>query len=221
MVHSDDEGLVLPPRVAPVVAAIVPIYKTDEERAKVAAFIEKIVTALVGAEEVARAAGRTAGGELASFFFDRSTHQKIVVDWRDNRPGDKHFHWEQRGVPFRIEVGPRDVDANAFVLKHRIVREKETVALGDANSAWLRAKLDAVQSALLAACAHDAGRKHAACVELRRAEAHPGNSGRLRAMLVRARSRGRSTHQGRDQGDRARHSLRPAERQRHLRALRA
>ncbi len=150
MVHSDDDGLVIPPRVAPVVAAIVPIYKTDDERAKVAGFIEKIVAALVGEDEAARVAGRTAGGEIASFFFDRGTHQKIVVDWRDNRPGDKHFHWEQHGVPFRIEAGPRDADANAFVLKHRIVREKETVALGDANGAWLRQKLDATHAALLA-----------------------------------------------------------------------
>ena len=117
---------------------------------KVAECIGRLVAALVGGEEAARTAGRGAGGELAHFFFDRITHQRIVVDWRDNRPGDKHFHWEQRGVPFRIEVGPRDADAGSFVLKHRVAREKETVEIGAANAAWLRGKLDAAQAALFA-----------------------------------------------------------------------
>ena len=48
---------------------------------------------------------------IKSYFFDKATGQKIIVDWRDARPGDKQYHWEQRGVPFRIEVGPRDVAA--------------------------------------------------------------------------------------------------------------
>ena len=147
MAHSDDEGLVLPPRVAPVVAAIVPIYKTDEEKAKVEAFIRKILTGLVGADQLDSA--RQTGDGVASYFFDRTTHQRIIVDWRDARPGDKQYHWEQRGVPFRLEVGPRDVDGNVFVLKRRLDRGKETVQAQDATSAWLAAKLDEVQKAML------------------------------------------------------------------------
>src|SRR5687768_16358358 len=78
MAHSDDEGLITPPHVAPNVVAIVPIFKTPEEKATVGAFIEKLVTQLLGIDEVAAAAKRT-GSEIASFFFDKTTGQKIVV----------------------------------------------------------------------------------------------------------------------------------------------
>ncbi|MBK8207752.1 MAG: proline--tRNA ligase [Planctomycetes bacterium] len=144
MAHSDDEGLTLPPKVAPVVLAIVPIYKTDEDRAKVAAFIDKTVAALVGEDEVA-AAARRKQGDLASYFFDKVTGQRIIVDWRDNRPGDKQFHWEQRGVPFRMEVGPRDVDSGSVVMKRRFDRAKETVEAGKLTPKHLRTELDDVQ----------------------------------------------------------------------------
>jgi prolyl-tRNA synthetase len=145
MSHSDDAGLVLPPRVAPHVAAVVPIFKSDEERAKVAQFIERILKALVGDEA---ASVRSTAGGLRSYFFDKLTHQRIVADWRENRPGEKHFHWEQRGVPFRIEVGPRDVDSESFVLKARVGAEKETVPLSAASAAWLRERLEAMQARL-------------------------------------------------------------------------
>jgi prolyl-tRNA synthetase len=148
MAHSDDDGLVLPPRVAPVVAAIVPIFKTDEERAKVRAFIDRVLTALVGAEEVAAAKTRSFANDLENYFFDRVTHQRIVVDWGDQRPGEKHFRWEQQGAPFRIEVGPRDVDGGTFVVKHRLDREKESVSLDAVSPAWLRARMNAAQTKL-------------------------------------------------------------------------
>jgi prolyl-tRNA synthetase len=146
MAHSDDEGLIVPPRVAPVVAAIVPIFKGDEEKAKVEAFIGKLLGNLLGSAEAA--VGRRSGDGLATYFFDRTTHQRIIVDWRDARPGDKQYHWEQRGLPFRIEVGPRDVDAEAFVLKRRLDRGKETVALGTATRDWLSGKLQEVHQAM-------------------------------------------------------------------------
>ena len=148
MAHSDDDGLVIPPRVAPHVAAIVPIYKTDDEKGKVAAFIDQLLAQLVGEAEVAAGKKRQTDPALSRYFFDRFTGQAIVVDWRDNRPGDKQFHWEQRGVPFRMEVGPRDVEANSFVLKKRLDRSKEPVLLGAANAEWLRTKLDQVQQAM-------------------------------------------------------------------------
>jgi prolyl-tRNA synthetase len=148
MAHSDDEGLVLPPRVAPILVAVVPIFKTDEEKAKVRSFVDKVVRALVGDDEAAAAATRSSGKDLASFFFDPVTGQRVVVDWGDERPGEKHFRWEQRGVPFRVEVGPRDVDAGALVVKHRLDREKETAALADISPAWLRAKMEAAQAKL-------------------------------------------------------------------------
>ncbi|GJM45023.1 MAG: proline--tRNA ligase [Gemmatimonadota bacterium] len=149
MAHSDDDGLVLPPRVAPTVAVIVPICRKDEEKAKVRDFIERALTAILGPEEVAAARHRVVAHGLESYFFDHVTHQKILVDWRDTRPGDKHFHWEQRGVPFRLEVGPRDVDAESLVVKRRLDREKETVALDDLSRDWLQGRLDDFQSRLL------------------------------------------------------------------------
>src|SRR6187455_1588249 len=115
MAHSDDEGLVLPPRVAPDVAAIVPIYKSPEDEAKVRGFVEKLVAKLAG-----EGAHKISRHGMQSYLFNAATEQRIVVDFRDSRPGDKHYHWEQRGVPFRFEVGPRDVDAGTLVLKSRL-----------------------------------------------------------------------------------------------------
>jgi prolyl-tRNA synthetase len=148
MAHSDDEGLVLPPKVAPTLIAIVPIFKSPEEQAKVAAFIDQLLVQLVGEAEVAAARARQTDPALPRYFFDKYTGQAILVDWRDNRPGDKQFHWEQRGVPFRIEVGPRDVDAGAMVVKKRLDRSKETVPLATATSDWLRSGLEAIQKAM-------------------------------------------------------------------------
>jgi prolyl-tRNA synthetase len=145
MVHSDDEGLVLPPRVAPDVAAIVPIFKTPEEEAKVRAFVDRLVGALTGGGDTQRILRH--GTE--SYLFNAATEQRIVADFRDSRPGDKHFHWEQRGVPFRFEVGPRDVDAGTFVLKGRIDGSKQVVRLDEVRGPeWLRSRLDAAHRAL-------------------------------------------------------------------------
>src|SRR6202022_3273781 len=87
MAHGDDSGLVMPPRVAPIQVAIVPIYRDAESRAKVEAFIGGFAPEL-------KAAG--------------IRHR---VDWREERPGDKYAHWELKGVPLRLNVGSRDADA--------------------------------------------------------------------------------------------------------------
>ncbi len=149
MAHSDDEGLILPPRVAPILLSIVPIFKTPEEEAKVRAFIDKLLVGLVGEAETVGGSRRMSKDGVAGYIFDRQTHQRVVVDWRDARPGDKQYHWEQRGVPLRIEVGPRDVDGNCFVLKQRLDRSKAVVQIGEATAAWLSAKLSDAQAAML------------------------------------------------------------------------
>jgi prolyl-tRNA synthetase len=148
MAHSDDNGLVLPPRVAPTLAAIIPIFKTEDEHKTVGAACLQIANALCGAAEVEAAQRRLGSREVLTVAFDRQTAQNVLIDGRDNRPGDKHFHWEQRGVPFRIEIGPRDVAAGACVVKNRLTGEKETVKLADLSAAWLRGRLDAMQKAL-------------------------------------------------------------------------
>jgi prolyl-tRNA synthetase len=148
MAHSDDEGLILPPAAAPTVVAVVPIFKSDDERKIVAEFADKVLTALVGGQEVSAARSRLSSGEIRSYFFNKTTGQKIVVDWRDARPGDKQYHWEQRGIPLRIEIGPRDVAAATMVLKRRLDREKNTIGLADLSPEWLQDKLDQIQSAM-------------------------------------------------------------------------
>jgi len=164
MAHSDDEGLILPPRVAPTVAVIIPIFKTDEEHKKVGDACLKLASQLCGEAEVQAAQKRQGGRDMLSVFFDKFTGQTVIIDGRDMRPGDKQYYWEQRGVPFRIEIGPRDVDGGAFVLKRRLDRGKEVVQFGTASQQWLRGKLDEAQAALYARALehrqqniHDAG----------------------------------------------------------------
>jgi prolyl-tRNA synthetase len=100
MTHSDDKGLVLPPRVAPVPAVLVPIYRTDEERVPVMEAARKIVADL-----------------------------GIKLDDREGQtPGAKFFHWERRGVPVVMELGPRDLADGNVVFKRRDTGGKEIVA---------------------------------------------------------------------------------------------
>ncbi|PKN85254.1 MAG: proline--tRNA ligase, partial [Chloroflexi bacterium HGW-Chloroflexi-7] len=94
MTHGDDQGLVLPPKLAPIQIVIVPIYKNDEERGKVMPFIENLK------------------GELSSFRFK-------VDDRTEVTPGFKYNDWEMRGVPVRLEVGPRDVEKNSVMSARR------------------------------------------------------------------------------------------------------
>ena len=91
MTHSDDDGLVLPPKLAPAHVIILPIYKTPEERAKVVPFCEGLKKDL---------AAQQYAGEAV----------RVRIDDRDIRGGDKKWQWVKRGVPIRIEVGPRDID---------------------------------------------------------------------------------------------------------------
>src|SRR5690606_15316082 len=88
MTHGDDSGLVMPPRLAPVQVVIVPIYRKDEERARV---LEK-------------AAWLESGLKQAGL--------RVHVDARDTlKPGPKFYEWERKGVPFRLELGPKDIEA--------------------------------------------------------------------------------------------------------------
>jgi prolyl-tRNA synthetase len=110
MTHSDDEGLVLPPRVAPIHAVIVPIYRNDEEKATV---LEAAVRVKAKLTEVDIAPERARYRDFV----------EVVIDDRDMRPGAKYYHWERRGVPVRIELGPRDVAKGQVVAKMRVDSE--------------------------------------------------------------------------------------------------
>jgi len=129
MTHSDDAGLVLPPRVAPVQVVVVPIppKKNDEEgKVELNNALDKLVADLKGAG------------------------LKVKVDDRDYvRNGAKYFEWERKGVPLRIELGPRDVKGGVCVFKYRVGSEgKETVSL-DEVSAKATEGLDNLQEYLL------------------------------------------------------------------------
>ena len=131
MTHGDDTGMVMPPRLAPVQAVLVPIYRKDEERALV---LEK-------AEALARALDQ-AGVR---------TH----VDGRDTlKPGPKFYEWERKGVPLRIEIGPKDVAAGQVTVVMRAEVEglarKEALPEADAVAA-IGERLMRCQQAMLAA----------------------------------------------------------------------
>lgn len=92
MTHSDDKGLVLPPKIAPVQIVIIPIVGDGNE------------TVIQAAKLVAK--------QLTNF--------SVKTDLRDNlRPGEKYYDWEKKGVPLRIEIGPKDIEKNAVVLVRR------------------------------------------------------------------------------------------------------
>lgn len=126
MTHSDDHGFVAPPRLAPIQVAIVPIWKSDEERARISEVAAQL------AAELARAGLR------------------VEADLRDGmKPGAKYFEWEARGVPLRLEVGPRDVAAGQVVAARR-TGGKSPVAMS-AVVAEVQRLLDELQATLLAA----------------------------------------------------------------------
>jgi prolyl-tRNA synthetase len=126
MVHGDDRGLRIPPKMAPLEAVLVPIVRWDDNRA------------LERCESLARRLGE------AGF--------RVRVDARDEQPGWKYSEWDLRGVPVRIEIGPRDVDAQSVVLARRDRAKEEpgqrqSVAIAAIETA-LRELLDEIQRSL-------------------------------------------------------------------------
>ena len=101
MTHGDQNGLIMPPRIAPTQGIIIPIYKTDEERVAVMARAENIKQEL------------TSGGF------------RVDIDYDDqSSPGAKFYRWEVRGVPVRIELGPKDLEKQHVVLVNRAQEDK-------------------------------------------------------------------------------------------------
>ncbi|MGM9992328.1 MAG: proline--tRNA ligase [Candidatus Bruticola sp.] len=148
MTHSDDEGLILPPKIASVAAAIVPIYRSDDEKEQVIAYCRRLAGEICGQKRLESALQRDKNRETISIFLDDSASQKIVLDLREGRAVEKHFYWEQRGVPLRFEVGPRDVANEAFVLKIRYNNSKTFCNFAEASHSWFIAKMDEIQEAM-------------------------------------------------------------------------
>jgi prolyl-tRNA synthetase len=124
MAHGDDNGIIVPPKLATIQLALVPIYRKPEERARVLEVANRMATDF------------TAAGI------------GVKVDTRDQHsPGWKFNDWEKRGVPLRMELGPRDLDKNQAVLARRDTREKSFVAR-DGIAATVLDTLDAIQKGM-------------------------------------------------------------------------
>ncbi len=132
MTHADDDGLVLPPRLAPAHVVILPVFKQgdDAARTKVMSFIEPLAKEL-----------------RAVRWNDRRL--EIEVDARDIRGGDKQWEWVKKGVPLRLEIGPRDVDSGSAMLARRDRAPKDKVAVPRADlAARIPTLLDEIQAGL-------------------------------------------------------------------------
>lgn len=123
MTHSDDQGLVLPPKLAPVQVVIVPILGKNAD------------------VDAVTAAGNALAAEL------KAANIAAICDTRDHKPGYKYFEWEQKGVPIRVELGPRDIDQGTIMIKERLADAKESLPRDNAAE-QLQVKLDAMQIAL-------------------------------------------------------------------------
>jgi prolyl-tRNA synthetase len=123
MTHGDDQGLVLPPRIAPYQVVVVPIGREDE------------LGAIVAAADVL--AGELAG-QGVRVHVDRRTHVSAGFKFND---------WELRGVPLRIELGPRDLAAGTVVVVDRLSGTKAPAAIGEL-AATMPGRLDVFQDAL-------------------------------------------------------------------------
>jgi len=122
MAHSDDEGLVLPPKLAPIQVVIVPIFNNEEALANIRNCIDTFVPAL-------KAKG------ISVKFDDRDTQ----------RPGYKFAEWELKGVPVRLAIGPRDIENGTVEIARRDTKEKYSVSLTNIDKT-IEALLDTIQN---------------------------------------------------------------------------
>ena len=109
MVHGDDKGLRLPPKVAPTQLVIVPIYKNDSDKKSILAYIESLLSDL-----------------------DKLNIRYLYDDRDKMSPGFKFNEWEMKGVPIRVEVGPRDVQNNKLIFSRRDQNEKHEISVDNA-----------------------------------------------------------------------------------------
>lgn len=124
MAHSDDDGLILPPKIAPLQVVIVPIYRGEEQKSKIDVKVQELMKEL-------KAAG-----------------VRVKYDDADNsRPGWKFAEYELKGVPVRIAIGARDLENNTVELARRDTKEKASVSM-DGLAARILALLDEVQQAI-------------------------------------------------------------------------
>jgi len=126
MTHSDDSGLVLPPKLAPIHVVIVPIFKTDADRANVFEEADKVFAEL------------------------KAQSLAVKLDGREGiMPGAKYYEWEAKGVPIRIEIGPKDLEKGSLCIVRRFATEnrKQFIPRNEAI-AGIKPLLDTMQREL-------------------------------------------------------------------------
>ncbi len=123
MAHSDDKGLVLPPKIASIQAIITTIVPKEEEREMINKKAEELNSIL------------------------KNAGIKSAVDVRDLRPGEKYYEWEKKGVPIRIELGPKDIANDGAMLVRRDTGEKTKVSLSELSES-VKALLGEIQQNL-------------------------------------------------------------------------
>ncbi len=124
VVHGDEKGLRLPPAMAPVQVVVIPIYKSEEER-------QKVLSACNSLKE------------------DLGREVRVKIDDRDTKsPGFKFNEWEVKGVPIRIEIGPKDLEKNQVMVARRDTGTKEAVPLSQCNTLLIRTQLQNIQENL-------------------------------------------------------------------------
>ncbi len=112
MTHSDDDGLVLPPRLAPKHVVLLPIYRSEEDKAGVLEYVAKLKT------------------ELEAQLYDQLP-VRVFIDDRDLRGGEKNWQHVKKGVPLRVEVGPKDIAKDAVFVARRDTAEKVSMPRGE------------------------------------------------------------------------------------------
>jgi prolyl-tRNA synthetase len=124
MVHGDDKGLILPPKIAPLQAVIIPIFYSEKDKDRVLAKAKKVKEAL-----------------------EKENVRCMVDDRFQYTPGWKFNDWELKGVPLRVEVGPRDVDGGVVTVARRDLKGKKTVGDMEAPS-YVKKTLEEIQNNL-------------------------------------------------------------------------
>lgn len=128
MTHGDDQGLILPPHLAPYQVVIVPIYRKDEEKESVMAMVKQVAEGLTKADV------------------------RVKVDERDGMtPGFKFNDWEMKGVPLRIEIGPKDVEKGSLALARRDIlgRDGKSFIPMEGYVSSVKEMLETIQTSLL------------------------------------------------------------------------
>ncbi|MED5554067.1 MAG: His/Gly/Thr/Pro-type tRNA ligase C-terminal domain-containing protein, partial [Candidatus Neomarinimicrobiota bacterium] len=124
LAHGDKKGLRIPPNIAPIQVVLIPIFRDAQQKQEVEQYIHSIINNL------------------------DNIGVRYFVDWSDSSPGYKFNEWEMKGIPVRMEIGPRDVESNKVVFARRDNGEKYTISC-DELSEKINTLLIEIQSNLL------------------------------------------------------------------------